>query len=600
MDASHFFSQPLPPEAAGVFDLLLALGQEHLFADWEAAGLGEAEKLEFLQSLLRVHSAYPGGLEAYVTNSRYLLAQSRDCVNPYEGFEPGQPDAIDLSGFGDAYDRAEQRGRQAASGLAVVMVAGGLGERLGHAGIKIDIPAEVTCGTSYLALCAAYLRALGARVNTRIPFIIMTSDATHEGTIQSLEKNVRFGLERDQVHVIKQQLVPAFRDNDARLAKDSRYRPTLKPHGHGDVHRLLHGSGLAARLHREGRTHLAFIQDTNGQVLNSLLAALGVSVQHGFTYNSMAVSRIHGEAAGAIVRLRGMERELTLNVEYNQLHTLPKPDGDVAGPDRFSKFPGNINALIVELGAYVAILERTAGIIPEFVNPKYTDAARTIFRPARLETMMQDLPKLFGPEHRTGVTVFDRRWCFSPNKNDPVAARNRAAQQLPPESAASAESDFYHAMRFKAAQGGIHCPLANELDFGGVPFEHGAHVIFDPSFVLTLAEAGAKIQGGSLGPDTTLVVRGEGVRLENVVLLGRAGLLIEAAPGASLRVENLTLDQDGFEQLPLSAAQQASDATPSSLKMRGYRIERRDPLVINATVPGRYVVGPDGNLRPDA
>ena len=36
------------------------------------------------------------------------------------------------------------------------------------------------------------------------------------------------------------------------------------------------------------------------------------------------------------------------------------------------------------------------GIIAEFVNPKYADAERRVFKkPTRLETMMQDLPKLF-------------------------------------------------------------------------------------------------------------------------------------------------------------------------------------------------------------
>ena len=35
-------------------------------------------------------------------------------------------------------------------------------------------------------------------------------------------------------------------------------------------------------------------------------------------------------------------------------------------------------------------LERTKGIMPEFVNPKYADAEKTVFKkPTRLECMMQ-------------------------------------------------------------------------------------------------------------------------------------------------------------------------------------------------------------------
>ena len=55
------------------------------------------------------------------------------------------------------------------------------------------------------------------------------------------------------------------------------------------------------------------------------------------------------------------------------------------------------------MGAYVQILEETRGIIAEFVNPKYVDAERMVFKkPTRLETMMQDLPRLFTAEQRVG------------------------------------------------------------------------------------------------------------------------------------------------------------------------------------------------------
>lgn len=37
-----------------------------------------------------------------------------------------------------------------------------------------------------------------------------------------------------------------------------------------------------------------------------------------------------------------------------------------------------------------AALDRTKGIMPEFVNPKYADAEKTVFKkPTRLECMMQ-------------------------------------------------------------------------------------------------------------------------------------------------------------------------------------------------------------------
>ena len=44
----------------------------------------------------------------------------------------------------------------------------------------------------------------------------------------------------------------------------------MKPHGHGDIHILLHQSGLAKKIKSDGINYLVFIQDTNGQVFNAV------------------------------------------------------------------------------------------------------------------------------------------------------------------------------------------------------------------------------------------------------------------------------------------------------------------------------------------
>ena len=75
--------------------------------------------------------------------------------------------------------------------------------------------------------------------------------------------------------------------------------------------------------------------------------------------------------------------------------------GDVADASGFSPFPGNINQLLYKLGGadgYAAVLRRTGGAIPEFVNPKYADASKTKFKsPTRLECMMQETPLPVSP-----------------------------------------------------------------------------------------------------------------------------------------------------------------------------------------------------------
>jgi UDP-sugar pyrophosphorylase len=565
-----------------LMDQLLGAGQEHLFVGWDGPGVNDDKKAAFLQSLARINGSYPGGLTGYISNARKLLAEAKTGANPFEGFVPHQPDKVDLTKFDAAYDHYEALGKAHFSKTAVVLVAGGLGERLGYSGIKLDIPVEVTETTPYLAHYAACLKAMEARMeNPRpVPFIIMVSDDTDAKTRASLETNNRFGLKKEQVHILKQELVPAIADNDGHLALAEQYKLILKPHGHGDIHMLLHTSGLAAKLHKQGIEHFVYIQDTNGQVFNAIPAALGVSAEKDFDFNSIAVNRIPGEACGGLAKLVGNGKELTLNVEYNQLDPLLRatvsPAGDVPNEQGFSLFPGNINVLVIKAASYVKLLERTQGIIAEFVNPKYADATKTAFKsPTRLETMMQDLPKLFGSDEKPGITVFDRKWAFSANKNNIKDAAAKHAAGGPPESGATAESDFYLAGRMKLAAAGMDVEPAKEELFLGIPFTPGPRVVLRPSFAMTLAEVREKIKGGKISGDATLVLDGKNIALENVEITAGSALVIRAADGEQVTAKNLKVENCGFELLPLTADEQNSAATPEYLRLRGYRIENR-------------------------
>ena len=139
-----------------------------------------------------------------------------------------------------------------------------------------------------------------------------------------------------------------------------------KPHGHGDVHALLHASGLAKKWQAAGREWVIFFQDTNVLVFKAIPAALGVSKKEGYVVNSLAVPRRAKEAIGAITTLTHENgQKMTVNVEYNQLDPLLRattyPEGDINDESGYSPFPGNINQLIFQLGPYVEKLEETQG-----------------------------------------------------------------------------------------------------------------------------------------------------------------------------------------------------------------------------------------------
>lgn len=576
-------------------------GQEHLFAHWGHPDATDTLRKAFLDQLQQVNRGYPGGLKGYIHNARRLLAEAKAGLNPFEGFVPEAPDVVDLSGMGDRYDRMEALGVEAFDETAIVLVAGGLGERLGYEGIKLDIPVESLESTSYLEHYARCILAMEARMARPkpVPFVIMTSEDTHDRTVAALEANDRFGLQPDQIHLLKQGLVPAIADNNGTLAMDGPFALQLKPHGHGDVHMLLHSHGVAQRLLDQGIHHLVFIQDTNGQVFNVLPAAVGVSIDQNYDFNSVAVNRVPGEAVGGLARLVNGDRHLTLNVEYNQLDPLLKstisPEGDVAGENGFSLFPGNINVLVIRNEPYVRILNETRGIIAEFVNPKYEDARRNRFKkPTRLETLMQDLPKLFTGTQRVGVSVFDRSWCFSPNKNRPEDAAAKHAAGGPPESAATAESDFYAAGRLRLARAGMDIPPGPERLIRGVPFQDSPRVLLRPGFAMTLAEVRQKVTGGKMEGSAALVIDGAGVHLHDVRIADGKALVIHAHPHAEVTVQGTLSSGGGFVLEELSDAELADPAVPAVLKMRGFRLRNEGATVLTFEHPGVYEVDLSG------
>jgi UDP-sugar pyrophosphorylase len=313
--------------------------QIHVYGDWPEDGVQDDDKFrlsEQVRKLLRTYfwyqidrfipcfppfqladldNSYPGGLTAYLLKARTLLKESADRVNPFAEYEADVPAGESLSFDGEGtmpFLDAEQLGIQGMSGVVFVLVAGGLGERLGYSGIKLSLETNLCTNECYLEVYVRYIKAMQylAKLKTgnddiRIPLVIMTSGDTDPLTRQLLKDNNNFGMDDDMISIVMQDKVAALKDGNAGLAleDDDRWAVQTKPHGHGDVHHLLYREGLVDKWEKEGRTHVVFLQDTNTSFINSVVPTLGVSIAKGFHMNSICIPRLAGEAAGAIARL---------------------------------------------------------------------------------------------------------------------------------------------------------------------------------------------------------------------------------------------------------------------------------------------------------
>lgn len=588
-------------------DALCAAGQEHLFKDWPAPGTSDSDKRRMIAQAADINAKYPGGIMRYVVNGRKLLADSSAGVNPFQGFTPSVPVGETLHFNSDELDEAEELGSKEFPYLGFVLVAGGLGERLGYNGIKIALPCDIVSETPLIQNYIEYILAYQARARVQtndetimLPLAIMTSDDTHEATVALMEAHSNFGMKPNQITIVKQDKVPALADNAAHfvLSSSDQYSIVTKPHGHGDVHTLLHQNGVISRWISTHHTrYVFFFQDTNVIVFRAFPAALGMSVKRGFEVNSLTVPRRPGEAVGAICTLTSEKATLTLNVEYNQLDPLLRatvsPDGDVRDPKTgFSPYPGNINALILAAEPYNAVLERCGGSVPEFINPKYADSAKTIFKsPTRLECMMQDYPRLLGPTAKVGFTQLDRFMSFSAIKNNIVDGVAKHDSTGFSETAAAAESDLYLLNSTLMRLAGPSVCIENSrntVQMAGIPITTGPRIVLSPAFAVTQQEMREALRGSNIkiSERSSLLLKGQGrTNLTRLQLDG--ALTVDAVNGSTIALIDCRETNDGMELQPVDVKDPCTD---QRFAVRGYRPLWKGQRLIQTEFAGEVLV----------
>eukprot|EP00536_Pseudo-nitzschia_multiseries_P005156 jgi/Psemu1/318586/estExt_fgenesh1_pm.C_930029 len=598
--------------------------QKHVYGDWPAAGSFDEEKKRLADQLADLDGSYPGGLAAYTSKARALLKESADGTNPFEDFEAVVSEGETLSYDGEgtmSFSEAERIGMEGIAGAAFVLVAGGLGERLGYSGIKLSLETNLCTEECYLEVYIKYIKAVqhlarkkSGRDDIRIPLVIMTSGDTDQPTRDLLKDNEYFGMDEDMVTIVMQDKVPALKNNNAALAldDDDRWTVQTKPHGHGDVHHLLYREGLVDQWEKEGRTHVVFLQDTNELVINSVIPVLGVSISKGFDMNSICIPRLAGEAAGAIARLEHKSdptKSLVINVEYNQLDPLLRSQGDckgdVADPSTgYSPYPGNANNLVIALGAYAKTLRgEDQGVVLEFVNPKYKDETRTEFKkPTRLECMMQDIPKLFqkelGSDVNIGFTMLDRWFTFSPAKNSLESGIEAVENgSSAPGTMSSAESDKYIQNQRKLKFAGVDLPVTNVPDdlvpVAGIPVSSpGPRIVLAPSFAISQEEILQKIQGDNkITARSSMVLEGHNLTIKNLDLDG--ALVIKCGDDTHVTVDGLKVQNKGWELVE----NDAETDYPENVSIRGYTMAKHETKEYILNEPGSFVIGEDGEVK---
>ena len=116
--------------------------------------------------------------------------------------------------------------------VAVLLVAGGQGSRLGYDGPKGAYPIGPVSGKSIFYFHARKIVGLSRRYGVSIPFYIMTSSTNDAATQTHFKENDYFGLNKDDVIFFQQGEWPAL-DEGGKIILDEPGHIFMCPDGHG-------------------------------------------------------------------------------------------------------------------------------------------------------------------------------------------------------------------------------------------------------------------------------------------------------------------------------------------------------------------------------
>jgi len=362
--------------------------------------------------------------------------------------------------------------------VAVVIVAGGQGTRLGFDGPKGTFPIGPVSGASLFQIHAEKIVALGRRFKTTIPLYVMTSPENHDATVGFFAAHANFGL--DHVRFFVQGRMPAVDRETGQVLLAEKGHVALSPDGHGGTIAALAAPGPLGlpscldEMRDRGIQTVFYFQVDNPLVQIADPASIGLHRQAEAEISFKVVEKIlPDEKVGLVVEIDGRPQV----IEYSDLSTdlaeRRAPDGSL------ELWAGSIAIHLFDR----AFLERLAtggGRLPfhraikksQYVDPNGITVQPESPNGVKFETFIFDALPL---AERYCLIEADRALEFEPLKNatgpdSPATVRRRM-------------SDLFAGWLEHA---GVKVPRHSD---GSIPFD----IEISPMFALDAAELKAKL-----------------------------------------------------------------------------------------------------------
>jgi UDP-N-acetylglucosamine/UDP-N-acetylgalactosamine diphosphorylase len=393
--------------------------------------------------------------------------------------EPPPAVRADGSGADWSPQQARAAGEEAlrSGRVAVLIVAGGQGTRLGFDHPKGMFPIGPVSGRTLFQSFADRLRAVEARYGQRLPLLLMTSPATHEPTLEYLRQSDHLGLPPEQLHVFQQGTMPAVDAESGKLLLAAPDSLALSPDGHGGTVKALAKSGTLERLGELGVTQLFYAQVDNPLVPLADPEILGHHLRYGSEMTTLVVrKRYPTERVGNAVQVDGQ----AMIIEYSD---LPEEAAEIRGSDGELKlWAGNIAVHVFNIDFLKQMAERPDSL--------------PFHRARKKVPFVDESGQRVAPEEPNAIKF--ERFIFDllPRATRPFFVEGVAAEVFAPvKNADGAPADTPAAAREQICK--LH---AGWLAQAGVPVAEGVQVEIDPRLAIDAATVAEAVAAGKLPP----------------------------------------------------------------------------------------------------
>ena len=153
-------------DAKSVLKLLKELNQDHIISRYKSSS--KEEQKEFIIQFNKLDKVCRGGIKDYLQRAKVLLEDSKNKVNNFSETTIEIPYDIPHIEIGtDEFFELDKLGFEQIKNTVFVLVAGGLGERLGYTGIKIGLQNELITLRTYIEVYTDYIKAYEDRIRKK-------------------------------------------------------------------------------------------------------------------------------------------------------------------------------------------------------------------------------------------------------------------------------------------------------------------------------------------------------------------------------------------------------------------------------------------------